>query len=79
MKVSVILLEYHSIDEIKTAVSAIREYDKECEIVVSSNSLYDSKEQKAALSAIPEARWTFNKENGGFGYGMSMGAREAHG
>ena len=79
MKVSVILLEYHSIDEIKTAVSAIRKYDKECEIVVSSNSLYDSKEKKAAQQAIPEAHWTFNKENGGFGYGMSMGAREAHG
>ena len=79
MKVSVILLEYHSIDEIKTAVSAIRKYDKECEIVVSSNSLYDSKEQKAAQQAIPEAHWTFTKENGGFGYGMSMGAREAHG
>lgn len=79
MKVSVILLEYHSIDEIKTAISAIREHDKECEIVVSSNSLYNPGEQKAALSAIPEAHWTFNNENGGFGYGMSMGAREAHG
>lgn len=79
MKISVILLEYHSIDEIKTAVEAIRRHDKDCEIVVSSNSLYNAEEQKKAIATIPDAQWTFNEENGGFGYGMTMGANVATG
>ena len=79
MKLSAVLLEYHSIDEISTAVASIRKYDKNCEIVVSSNSLYDTGERKKAVESIPDVKWVFNKENGGFGYGMSMGAKEASG
>lgn len=79
MKISVILLEYYSIDEIKTAVESIRQHDKECEIIVSSNSLYSVTEQKKVREAVPEAKWIFNKVNGGFGYGMTMGAQEASG
>lgn len=79
MKTSVVLLEYHSIDEIKTAIDSIRKYDKECEIVVSSNSLYNAQEQGIAKNEVPNVKWVFNKENGGFGYGMTMGAKEANG
>lgn len=79
MKVSVILLEYHSIDEIRTAVAAIRKYDRECEIVVSSNSLYSNEEQQEAMDCVADAKWTFNPKNGGFGYGMTMGANQASG
>ena len=79
MKLSAVLLEYHSIDEISTAVESIRKYDKNCEIVVSSNSLYDTEGQKKAVDSVPGVKWVFNKENGGFGYGMSMGAKEASG
>lgn len=74
MKISVVLLEYFSIDEIKAAVNTIRLYDAECEIVVSSNSLYNTQEQEKAKEAIPNVKWMFNKKNGGFGYGMTMGA-----
>lgn len=79
MTISVVLLEYHSINEISLAVDAIRKHDKECEIVVSSNSLYNAEEQNKAKEAVSNVKWTFNKKNGGFGYGMSMGAKEAVG
>jgi len=79
MSISVVLLEYHSVDEIKTAVDSIRKFDKECEIVVSSNSLYSAEERSKAISASNEVKWTFNRENGGFGYGMTMGAKVAKG
>lgn len=78
-EISVVLLEYHSIDEIKMAVDAIRKYDRDCEIVVSSNSLYDADGQRIAKTTVPDVKWIFNKENGGFGYGMTMGANVATG
>lgn len=77
--ISVVLLEYHSISEVKTAVAAIRKYNQTCEIVVSSNSLYSEKERKEVMAAIPEVKWTFNEANDGFGYGMNMGAKVANG
>lgn len=79
MKVSVILLEYHSIDEIRDAINAIRKFDTNCEIIVSSNSLYSAEDQLKAKNAITDCKWVFNPENGGFGYGMTMGARAAEG
>lgn len=79
MKLSVVLLEYNSIDEIKRAVDVIRRYDLNCEIIVSSNSLYDVQKMEEARIAVPDAIWTFNKENGGFGYGMNRGAEVASG
>lgn len=79
MKVSVILLEYKSVDEIRDAVTSIRKYDKVCDIVVSSNSLYTAEEQSKLKNAITDCTWVFNPKNGGFGYGMSMGARAARG
>lgn len=79
MKISVILLEYYSIEEIQDAINAIRKHDKDCEIVVSSNSLYNAEEQAKAKSAVTDCKWVFNPENGGFGYGMTMGAQAAIG
>lgn len=79
MKVSVILLEYHSIDEIRDAISAIRKFDTNCEIIVSSNSLYSAEDQLKAKNAITDCKWVFNPKNGGFGYGMTMGAKAAEG
>lgn len=79
MKLSVVLLEYHSIEEIQLAVQTIRVFDSECEIVVSSNSLYNLEEKSKILDTIPSVKWVFNDENGGFGYGMNMGAKEAVG
>lgn len=79
MKISVILLEYHSVDEIKNAVESVRKYDKDCEIVVSSNSLYDEQKQEEIKTVVPDVKWIFNADNGGFGYGMNMGANAATG
>lgn len=63
MTISVVLLEYHSINEISLAVDAIRKHDKECEIVVSSNSLYNAEEQNKAKEAVSNVKWTFNNLN----------------
>ena len=56
MTISVVLLEYHSINEISLAVDAIRKHDKECEIVVSSNSLYNAEEQNKAKEAVSNVK-----------------------
>lgn len=79
MELSVVLLEYHSLNEIATAVKSIRIYEQDCEIVVSSNSLYSEKERQIAKETVPGVNWIFNAENGGFGYGMTMGARHTTG
>lgn len=79
MLLSVVFLEYHSVCEISAAVQSVRRYDKDCEIIVSSNSLYTLEEQQRVCKEVPEAKWVFNERNGGFGYGMTMGAQRATG
>ena len=77
MKISVVLLEYFSVDEIFNAVNTIRKYDCDCEIIVSSNSQYSIEKQCEVKRAVSGVKWVFNDENGGFGYGMTMGAKVA--
>ena len=79
MRVSVILLEFHSVSEIAAAVQSVRRFDDNCEIIVSSNSLYTPDEQQRVCREVPGVRWVFNEKNGGFGYGMTMGAWQARG
>ena len=79
--ISVVIIEYNSINEIKRCIPAI---EKSCEninfeIIVSSNSTYDKETQKKILKRFPDIRWSFNKINGGFAYGMNRGLKLAKG
>lgn len=79
--VSFIVIEYHSIEEIKGFISSLNQATSgfDYEIVISSNSLYSKEKQTEILSEFPETVWTFNEKNGGFAYGMNEGLKVAKG
>lgn len=55
--------------------------DVSYEIIVSSNSCYDEKERNGIVANCTDehVHWLFNKQNGGFAYGMNEGLRTAKG
>lgn len=81
MDLSIIVIEYNSLSEIHS----FQEHLKGClkgldyELIVSSNSLYNSEKQAEILKEYPDLRWTFNERNGGFAYGMNRGLEIAQG
>lgn len=78
--ISIIVIEYHSLDEIGRFLYSIKENEKEeYEVIVSSNSQYSEEEQKHIQTSFPQARWSFNERNGGFAYGMNEGLKVAKG
>lgn len=82
MDLSIIIIEYFSVEDVKASVS---EFCKKCkgefsfEIIVSSNSCYPPDRQKELQQELPEVRWLFNEKNGGFAYGMNRGLKNAKG
>jgi N-acetylglucosaminyl-diphospho-decaprenol L-rhamnosyltransferase len=79
--VSIVIIEFYSLEEIKKCVTAAQNAckDLEYEIIISSNSCYDKNGKKEALNRIPFVRWLFNEENKGFAYGMNIGMKHATG
>lgn len=77
--ISIVIVEYHSIDEIRRALSAIRGVLPEAEVVVSSNSLYDEDTQSSITEEFTGCKWVFNERNGGFAYAMNRGLEAAEG
>ncbi len=77
---SVIIVEYHSIDEIMQCVASFKEHFKmPYEIIVSSNSCYDQQKQAEISQTHTHVHWLFNERNGGFAYAMNEGLRRAKG
>ncbi len=81
IELSIVIIEFYSIDEIKHCITAIAKscVDINYEIIVSSNSSYDKEKQKQILKVFPKTTWLFNKINGGFAYGMNQGLKIAKG
>lgn len=75
--VSIVIVEYNSIEEIKQCMESISNHiSVPYEIVVSSNSLYDKHIQKDILQNLPNhVKWLFNSKNGGFAYAMNEGLK----
>ena len=76
VKLSFIIVEYHSIDEILICQRSILEnisLEIPYEIIVSSNSVYPKNKQKELVEAYDTLKWVFNKSNGGFAYAMIKG------
>jgi hypothetical protein len=79
-ELSIIIVEYHSVEEIRQCAAAFREHvSLPIEIVVSSNSCYDQSQREAIVAEMPGVRWLFNARNGGFAYAMNEGLRQACG
>ena len=77
---SVVIVEYHSIDEVQACVAALRRrIGVAHEIIVSSNSCYDEKKQKEIEAEHQGVVWVFNARNGGFAYAMNEGLKNARG
>jgi GT2 family glycosyltransferase len=81
MTASFVIIEYHSINDILKCISAIQSLnlDFEHEIIVSSNSKYTKDQQKKLIDSYESIKWSFNKYNNGFAYGMNCGIRIAKG
>ena len=79
MKLSIVIVEYHSVEDVRRCVSAIRATMPEVEIVVSSNSMYDAEYAASLQAKYADCRWVFNEKNGGFAYAMNRGLAVAQG
>lgn len=82
IKISFIIVEYHSINDIIACVNAIFEQknaELEYEIIISSNSMYSLKQQEEAQKTVRSVMWIFNEKNGGFAYAMNQGLKYATG
>lgn len=78
MLISIVVLEYKSLGDIRKYEEVVPNL-KKCEIIISSNSLYNNTKQEEILSRYYWAHWVFNKKNGGFAYGMNEGLQTAKG
>ena len=80
IKLSVVIVEYHSISEIMQCVASFKTHIKmSYEIIVSSNSCYDQQQQEAIDQSDANVHWLFNAKNGGFAYAMNEGLKVAQG
>lgn len=81
MTLSIIVIEYKSLDDIFVFSNHLKNCVQglDYELIVSSNSLYDTQKQEEIINQYPEFRWTFNERNGGFAYGMNRGLELAKG
>lgn len=80
IKLSVVIVEYHSIDEIMQCVASFKTHIRmPYEMIVSSNSCYDKQQQAEIDQTDPNVRWLFNDRNGGFAYAMNEGLKVAKG
>lgn len=80
MKVSVVIVEYHSLDELEKCTDSIRNaFSGKVEIIASSNSCYDEAEQTRIRQSYSQFKWCFNERNGGFAYAMNQGLKVATG
>ena len=78
--VSIIIIEYHSLEEIERVYGYIKEnLNEDYELVISSNSLYNREKQVSIIDEHSFGRWLFNEKNGGFAYGMNEGLKIARG
>jgi len=79
--VSVIIIEYNSLHEIKLSFASLVDSLKflNSEIIVVSNSTYDNLQQDKIVSDFPGIKWLFNSENSGFASAMNNGLEKARG
>lgn len=81
MTLSLVVIEYKSIEEIGIFIEKAQEalVGTDYEIFASSNSLYDKAKRDEIMSNFQNVRWVFNERNGGFAYGMNEGLKVAKG
>lgn len=77
---SIVIVEYHSIQEVRTCINTLKDYIQvPYEIIVSSNSCYTPDQINIILQSEESVIWLFNEKNGGFAYAMNEGLKVARG
>lgn len=78
---SVVIVEYKSIQEIQACVASLKKHiGVPYEVIISSNSCYGEEQRKnIGKDADEHVRWLFNARNGGFAYAMNEGLKSARG
>lgn len=77
---SIVIVEYNSVDEICQCVDRIyKSLSIPVEVVVSSNSCYAQAERERLRESDSRVTWLFNSRNGGFAYAMNEGLKVAKG
>lgn len=80
MKISIVIVEYKSLDELQRCAESLQKgFSYDVELIVSSNSCYSEEMQEAVCAQFPQFRWSFNEKNGGFAYAMNQGLKLATG
>ncbi|MDE7401950.1 MAG: glycosyltransferase family 2 protein [Muribaculaceae bacterium] len=81
MLLSFVIVEYNSLGEVKKCLSSLDSLKGiEHEVIVSSNSSYDTAKRNLLLKESPaNTKWVFNDRNGGFAYAMNRGLEKASG
>ncbi|MFC1809406.1 glycosyltransferase [Candidatus Omnitrophota bacterium] len=81
MDVSVVLIEYNSLNDVQTCIQALKPKMEALsfEIIVSSNSNYLPSKQNEIRKDMPDLKWIFNQRNLGFAKGMNRGIACASG
>ena len=80
MTISIIIVEFHNLDDIRHCLQSIKEHIKmPFEIIVSSNSCYDEQQRSRINQIDGNVRWLFNNKNGGFSFAMNEGLKLAKG
>lgn len=80
ISLSFIIVEYHSIEEIRKCTDSLKaNINIPYEVIVSSNSCYGNEERNKIDNTDAHVRWIFNKRNGGFAYAMNEGLKVATG
>lgn len=82
MRISFIIIEYHSIEDVIACYLSILDQIPSgwlYEVIISSNSVYSLVEQNEIISKNKSLKWVFNARNGGFAYAMNKGLAIATG
>ena len=79
-RLSIVIVEYKSIDEIQNCVVSLGKYLRlPYEVIVSSNSCYTKEQKESICQTADNVQWLFNERNGGFAYAMNEGLKVAKG
>ena len=76
MKISIVIVEYNSLDELKKCADSLQKgFSYDVELIASSNSCYTLDKQGEIRSQFSQFRWSFNEKNGGFAYAILLFAK----
>jgi len=77
-RLSIVIIEYHCVDDVVNAVASVKEnlINIEYEVIVVSNSEYDEKGIQYITQSVADGRVIINDVNGGYAGGVNRALKE---